>query len=391
MGIIKSWHYLKGYVIIKIKGLTLERFLNLAANKDIYLWDIKRVDYTVVEMKTTIDDFRRLREIVKKTDCQVEIIEKIGLPFLIYKFRERKMLGIGILVFFTLVFTLFSIIWDVEIIGNKIVETRELMDFLHEHGIDTGVIKYKIDTNHIEELLLREFEIFSFVNLEAKGTKLVLEVKEQALPPEQLDKSEPCNIIASKKGVILKTVVRNGEALVRKGDIVQEGQLLVSGVIQKEDEYMAVHADGEILAQTRYSLQLETPIMKTIEEETGRSIKFQEIKIGDKSFQFFREDVPYEHYRENIREVEIFNNKIKLPFQIYIHEYEEVELKEVKQNIDFLKQSSYIEGISQLNEKIPKDAEIQSKDVDYMESNGVLTTYIVVEAIEDIGMKQRIN
>ncbi len=41
MGIIKIWHYLKGYVIIKIEGLTLERFLNLAANKDIYLWDIK--------------------------------------------------------------------------------------------------------------------------------------------------------------------------------------------------------------------------------------------------------------------------------------------------------------------------------------------------------------
>ena len=31
----------KGYVIIRVEGLTLERFLNLAITSDIYLWDIK--------------------------------------------------------------------------------------------------------------------------------------------------------------------------------------------------------------------------------------------------------------------------------------------------------------------------------------------------------------
>ena len=66
MGIIKIWLYLKGYVIIKIEGLTLERFLNLAATKDIYLWDIKRIDYTILKMKTTIEGFKSLKEIVKR-------------------------------------------------------------------------------------------------------------------------------------------------------------------------------------------------------------------------------------------------------------------------------------------------------------------------------------
>ena len=99
MGIIKIWNYSNGYVIIKIEGLTLERFLNLAATKDIYLWDIKRIDYTLLEMKVSIEGFRELKDIVKKVGCHVEIIEKKGLPFIFYKFKNRKMLGIGILLF----------------------------------------------------------------------------------------------------------------------------------------------------------------------------------------------------------------------------------------------------------------------------------------------------
>ena len=41
---IKIWNYLKGYVIIRIKGLTLERLLNLALSKDIYLWNVNRIN-----------------------------------------------------------------------------------------------------------------------------------------------------------------------------------------------------------------------------------------------------------------------------------------------------------------------------------------------------------
>ncbi|NMB09019.1 MAG: sporulation protein YqfD [Tissierellia bacterium] len=391
MGIIKIWLYLKGYVIIKIEGLTLERFLNLAATKDIYLWDIKRIDYTILKMKTTIEGFKSLKEIVKKVGCQVEIIDKIGLPFILYKFRNRKMLGIGIVIFLILVMFLSSIVWDIEIIGNSIIDTQDIIKFLENENIKLGMIKYKIDKDYIEELILNQFEIFSFVNIETKGTKLILEVKEQTLPPEQLDMSIPCNIVANKKGVIIKAIARNGKTLVRKGDIVEKGQILITGIIDREDEYTLVHSEGEVLAYTRYSIKVEEPIIKTIKEETGEVIKFQEIKIGKKAFQLFKEEIPFKYYNENIKEIDFFKNKIKLPFKIFTHEYKEVELKEIKQNIDFLKKSTYIQGVLELNEKIPEDAKIQSKDVKYYINEGILSTYIVIETIEDIGEKHMIN
>jgi similar to stage IV sporulation protein len=395
MGIIKIWHYLNGYVIIKIEGLTLERFLNLAATKDIYLWDIKRIGYTVLEIKTSIEGFREIKEIVKKLGHQVEIVDKIGLPFAFHKFKNRKMLGIGILAFVILITFLLSILWDIEILGNEIVSTDEIMKVLEEENIRLGMIKYKLDKDYIEGLLLNQFDIFSFVSLKTKGTKLLIEVKEQLLIPEQIDKSIPCNIVASKKGVITKTIVRNGKILVRKGDIVEKGQTLITGVMEKEDgegtKYILVHSEGEILAYTRYSINVEEPIIKTLREETGETIKFQEIKIGKKGFQFLKEEIPFKHYNEDIKEVKLFNGKINLPFKILVHEYREVELKEIKQNIDFLKDSTHIKGVLELNKEIPENAKVQSKDVKYYIKDGVLSTYIVIEAIEDIGEKQIIN
>ena len=393
MGIIKIWNYLNGYVIIKIEGLTLERLLNLAATQDIYLWDIKRVNYTLLEMKVSIEGFRELKAIVKKVGCHVETIEKRGLPFILYKLKNRKMLGVGILVFLVFVIYLSSIFWDIQIIGNERINTEDIIEVLEKENIKYGIIKYKIDKDYIEEILLNEFDDFSYVSVETKGTKLILEVKEQELPPEQIDSSIPCNIIASRKGVIVKSIVRNGKSLIRKGDVVEAGDLLVTGIIEKEgeDKYVLVHSEGEILAQTRYSIKIEEPIIKTIKEETGRTKEFKEVRIGKKGFQFFKEEIPFEHYEEEVQEVQLFKENINLPIKILVHKYKEVEQVKIKQNIDFIKKATHIRGVEELNKVISKNAKIQSKDVKYYMEEGMLSTYIAIEVIEDIGEKQIIN
>ena len=79
--------YLKGYVRIRVTGYSPERFLNACRYKNIYIWDLKRVCGSY-EMNLTIDGFRRLKEIVRKTGTKVCIIRRSGLPFLLYYFIQ---------------------------------------------------------------------------------------------------------------------------------------------------------------------------------------------------------------------------------------------------------------------------------------------------------------
>lgn len=393
MEVIKTWNYLRGYVIIKVEGLTLERFLNLAADQDIYLWDIKRINYTLLEMKVSTKGFKALKEIVRKVGCRVEIVEKKGLPFIIYRLKNRKMLGFGILIFFSLILVLSSFIWSIEVLGLEKISKMDIIRVLEGENIRPGIIKYNIDKDYISSLLLNGFEHISFASIDIKGTKLIVSIYEQDIPPEKLDINIPCHIIAKKKGVIVKAIVKNGKTMVRKGDVVKKGQVLIAGMITDEntEDTIPIHAEGEVLAKTRYYYRLDEPIVKTIEEKTGNIVEVHEIRFGEKGIQFFKEDIPFNHYIENIREIKPFKERINLPFKLLVHEYIEVEKKEAKQNIEFLKKSSYIKAIEQLNKEIPEDAQIESKDVIYNIEKGILSTQVVIEVVEDIGQKQIIN
>ena len=394
MQVIKIWNYLRGYVIIKVEGLTLERFLNLAATRDIYLWDIKRIGYTLLEMKVSIEGFKALKEVVKKAGCKVEIIDKNGFPFLLHRLKHRKMLGFGFFVFLAIIIFLFSLIWDIEVIGNEMIKGEEIIQALEKENIKKGIIKYRIDKDYTKDFLLDKFEHLSFVSVEIKGTRLIVEVKEQDLPPENIDMDTPCNIVATKKGVIIKTIAKNGNSLVRKGDVVEKGDILIAGIISDEDpeiEDIYVHAEGEVLARTVYTHSMEEPIIKTIKEETGRVYETYELKVGKRGVQFSKDDIPFKNYIEDVREVKLFDNKLDLPLKILVHEYREVEAKEIKQNIDFLKKAIHIKAIEEINKQLAESVEIESKDVKYTIDGDVLSIHIVVEAVEDIGKKQIIN
>lgn len=394
MQIIRLWNYLRGYVTIRVEGLTLERFLNLAATRDIYLWDIKRMDYTLLQMKVSIEGFKALKDVVKRAGCKAEIIDKNGVPFLLYRLKHRKMLGFGFFVFFAVIVFLFSLIWHIDIIGNKGIKTEEIIQALEEENIKEGIIKYKVDKDYTKDFLLDEFEYLSFVSVEIKGTRLVVEVKEQDLPPESIDIDTPCNIVATKKGVIIKTIARNGNSIVRKGDVVEEGEVLITGVISDEDPNVKdifVHAEGEVLARTVYTHSMEKPIVKTIKEETGNLYEIYELKLGKRGILFSKDDIPFKNYIEDIREVKLFDNKFDLPIKILVHEYKEVVAREMEQNIDFLKKEIHILAIEEINKQLAKDIEIESKDVKYTVDEDMLSIHIIVEAVEDIGEKQILN
>ena len=390
---IKLWNYFKGYVIIKVEGLTLEKFLNLAANSDIYIWDIKRIDYTLLEMKVSTRGFKELKKIANKGACRVYIKEKIGFPFFMNRLKKRKMLGFGFLIFLGLIFFLTSFIWEIEISGNELITNEDILVLLENIDVKCGTMKYNIDKDKIKDIILDEIDTLSFVGVEVKGTRLVIEIKEQDLPPKAIDKDTPCHIIAKKKGVIVKIVAKNGKNIVKEGDVVKEGQILISGIVEDEGSELSysVHSEGEVLATTRYSHQMEEPYIKIIEEETGRVYTKKEIKIGNKSFRLSKGEVPFDKYIEDIEEKNLIGKNLNIPIKLMTYKYKEVQDKEIERNLDGLKEYTKIKGIEEINKILPKNAKTVSKDVKYFAEDDKLITIVVLEVMEDIGEKQIIT
>lgn len=68
-----------------------------------------------------------------------------------------------------------------------------------------------------------------------------------------------------------------------------------------------------------------------------------------------------------------------------------MEIKEIKQNLDFLKRDSQIKATKEINEQLPEKAEIQSKNTRHQVDGNILTTQVIVEVLEDIGRKEIIE
>ncbi len=162
-----------------------------------------------------------------------------------------------------------------------------------------------------------------------------------------------------------------------------------------EDSPYLVHAEGEVLARTRYTSIIEEPIVKTDKIETGRTYRQRGgLKFKDKGIRFLSGDIPYENYIEEIIEKDIVNfkwAKIDIPIKIVNYTFREVELKEIRRDIDFLKKTSQLKGIKEINKQLSDEVEILSKNAIYTIDGNILRTQIVIETIEDISKKQIIS
>ena len=114
----KLLEYISGYVNIVIEGYYIEQFINICNNKQIDLWNIKKENSIKVFASIYIKDFKKLKQICKKTKCKIKIQNKKGLPFVVKKYKKRKFFFIFLLLIILTIILLSIFIWNIEIQGK---------------------------------------------------------------------------------------------------------------------------------------------------------------------------------------------------------------------------------------------------------------------------------
>lgn len=251
--LINVIRYFKGNVNIEVYGFSPERFLNLCAARDIYIWDLKKIqDHYTCSMSAA--DFKKLPSITRKTKTQVRILKKNGLAFTQRHFRKRKLFFLGILLCVLIFIILSFFIWDISIIGNKSHSDEELLAFLNEKQIGIGVAKNQLNAEEIVQLIRTGFPDIVWVSVQIKGTRLFVELRENETGEVSLttQNSEATDLVSETDGIITSIITRKGTPLVKTGDEVKAGQILVCGRLDiiGDDEsvvaYEYCHADADI-------------------------------------------------------------------------------------------------------------------------------------------------
>lgn len=395
MLLLRLWNYIKGYVIILVEGYFLEKFINICTHRQIFLWDIKRQKNCVMTLKISIRGFKMLRPVARKTGCRVKILKKKGLPFIFNRYRKRKAFVLGAVLFVLLIYVLTSFVWAIEISGNKEVETRVLLEKLASLGVKPGVLKYKVDPDKIVNKMILDIEELSWVSVVVKGTKVKVQVAERKKPPQLIPKNIPCHIIAEKDGIIKSIIIKDGQGMVKVGDTVTKGQILVSGAIdiKNEEKKRLVHAIAIVEARTWYEKQWPVSLKLREEIRTGRKKDSYYLKLFTKKIKLFSEKGNFNDYDKIEMEKRISIGKdLVFPFALLVERFYEVNIYENKISLEKAKHIAADSAYKEALKDIPEDAKIVDTSLEFVQNDdGSMIAKVIIECIEDIGVTQKIG
>lgn len=384
MLLIKLWNYLRGYVIIKITGEYAERLLNRAALKGIYLWNVKRADDKVLTARVSVRDFFRISRLTAKTGCRIFILRRVGLSFVFYRLKRRKILLAGAVLFIAAVYLLSSFIWSIDVVIQNPEIKKAVESDLRQWGLKEGIFKYSLDKKYYMDKILQRHKEIAWGEIRVKGSRLVVELVEKKMPPE-LEENIPCDIIASKDGIIEEILPLRGEAMVRSGDTVSAGDVLISGRQQN-----GIRASGIVKARTWYQKVVSVPLVKEEKIPTGQVKKAYRLQWGKNALSLRLGRIPFALY-----ETETAGQTRLLPeglgdISISVINYREVRSEKQFLGVDKAAQEAEKLLVKQL-ENLPKDVKIIRKNMDFtLDSDGKnVIGNMTLEVIEDIGKQQK--
>ncbi len=350
--------YLLGYVRVTIEGYYIERFINICTTSKILIWNLKRDKGVRLYLNVGINDFYRIIKIAKKLKCKVKINKKRGIPFIINKYRKRKVFLISLFIIMIIMYVSTGYVWNIEIQ----IEDNQKLDNIKEDiisaGLKTGIKKQEVNTEEIINQIRLKRDDISWIGIDLKGTNAIVRVVKAKEAPEIIDEKDFCNIVATKSGTITQIIAQNGTPLVKVGDEVEEGQILIQGAMEgKYTGIRYVHSLGEVKAIVKYTKTEKIPYKEEKTVKTGNIEKKYQIKFKNFQINFYKTLSNFKIYDtiEEDKKLKLFSN-FYLPISVTKITNEELE----KISKEYTVEEATEFGTKKLEQEI--ETEIESKE-----------------------------
>ena len=338
------------------------------------------------------NDFKLLKEVARKTKCRIKINQKKGLPFLMNKYRNRKIFFIVFILVTILMYGTSKFIWNIEVEGLETIDSNEILSELSEYGLKEGTLKSKVNAQEIINQIRLKRDDIAWMNINLNGTNVLVKIVETTKKPEIVEKSEYCNIVSNKTGEITKITATEGTILVNIGDIVTENSILIGGWMEgKYTGTRFVHASGEIEAKVWYKKSEKMNLKQTNQVRTGVSQKKYNIKINNFQINLYKSLPNFEKY-DTINEekkIKIFSN-FYLPISLGISTYYELKDEEKTLTNEEAKQILTDKLKNELLEEIENKDNIQDIKVNTSEEEESVQVEVIYEVLENIGTQEKI-
>lgn len=301
----------------------LNRFIKKCIDNNINLYNIS---YKKDKMVVLIDvkDYLKIKRL--NYYSKIRVVKYDGL-LNIKKIIKDNMFYISV-IFLSFIWMnlLTNYIVDIEIIHSNSGIRRLLKDELDKNNVKRFSLAYSFEEldNITKKILADNKNNLEWVSIKKDGMKYIVRAEERIIKSEEVS-DKPRDIVASKDAYITKVIGSKGNVLVRQGEYVKKGTVLISGKITLYEDVKGVtSASGSVYGNVWYESVVEIPKEISSERLTGK--KRYNLNVGNKILLRNK----YQNFRQkNIKEIKIFGLKIKF------YSEEEVEIIKTKTDDEY--------------------------------------------------------
>ncbi|MCL2037144.1 MAG: sporulation protein YqfD [Oscillospiraceae bacterium] len=346
-------------------------------------------------VRTAPRNYPAIARKAKKFRVKTRVIKRSGIYFRLRRYFGRVGILLGAFAFFGVIVLLSNFIWDVRVVGlpqDSQIGQHRILEQLSDSGIRPGVGIRSFNANQAELELMLAIEDVAWVSIERKGSRIIVKVSERAGEDTlTIPSSVPCNVMVQRSGQLVKAEVYRGELLYEIGSGVNEGDVVVSGVISNGAGGLShVHADAVLIVESVEAVDFYQPYTSLHRAKNGHSLSNNSIIFLGLRFGGELEINRYADHVEYSESVIVPRfSGFPLPFrrlkQDYVF-YDRVEVTDLP-----------TEALDKLNRQIEvyelnflKDAQIIEKQAEYFPDDngiGVLVRYVFQE---DVAVKSEI-
>lgn len=381
-----------GYIRINVEGFYIEKFINICRQNGIFLWGIKREKASIMHTNISIKDFKKIKRITKQINCRVHIERKKGLPFFLDRYKKRKIFVIGLIAILLIIFGTSNFVWNIEVVGNEKINKDELIQELKEQGLEIGTPKRKINKNEIINTIRLKRNDVSWVGINIKGTNVTVKIVETEEKPEIINQDEYCNIVANKDALIQKIDSTKGTSVVKEGDLVKKGSILIGGWMEgKYTGVRYVHGAGKVMGKVWYTETARVQLKEEKTEKTGKEEKKYRINFNNFQINLYKTLSKFEKYDTiyTDKKVKIFSD-FYLPVSFTECNNFETISKTEEYTQEEAKNIAIERAEKKLAEQVTNSDDIQDKKINVITTNNYVEVEVIYEVLENIGTEEKI-
>lgn len=257
---MKLWTSLTGLIQAELLTADPAGALCAIADAGIALRDVTPEGELCLRFSVARPSYGRLLRLTRRRGETLTILGRTGLYWRFRALAGRPVLLAGLALLLCAQILIPTRIFFVRVSGNQRVPARQILAAAESCGLRFGANRRALRSEAIKNSLLSAIPELKWAGVNTSGCVAVISVAEkQPAVPAEPAQTGVASVIAARDGVIKSLLCTRGTPLVKPGQAVTKGQVLISGYTDCGKTVLAQRAQGEIMAYTHRDFQVYAP------------------------------------------------------------------------------------------------------------------------------------